>query len=120
MPLYEFECIKCNHNFSDIAQFDEQGVYPNVECPKCNSKEKRKLVSSCCFTFSNPVGTDRWNNGSTGHDYRFKHNIPKVKAERAMAEAMSHMGSDPYGSTIEKDLNLDTGIHSPETRPGLS
>ena len=120
MPVYDFECSLCKNIFEEISSFDETGLYPNIECPKCGSKEKTKLASCSNFNFSNPVGTDRWNSGSTGHDYRFKHHIPKVQAERKMAEVMSHMGADPYGSTVERDLNMGEGIHDPETRPGLT
>ena len=80
------------------------------------------MMSSPNFAFSNPEGTDRWNNTSTGHDYRFKHKIPKVKQERKIAEAVSHMGTDPYGSSdmLKKDIEMDTGIHDAKSRKGLS
>lgn len=122
MPLYEFECKNCKSHFDALASFDQTGKYKDVVCPECGSKKKEKRMSAPNFAFANPEGTDRWNNGSTGHDYRFKHNIPKVKEERAMAEALSHMGTDPYGGAdmLEKDIELDTGIHDPETRVGLS
>lgn len=120
MPTYDFECLNCNLIFEEIAKFDETGMYESVECPKCGSKNKNKLASCANFNFSNPVGTDRWNNGSKGHDYRFKHNIPKVKEERERAEALSHMGADPYKFNNEKDLQLGEGVHDPETRSGLS
>ena len=121
MPIYEFECKNCNKNYEDLCKFDETEKYKDVECPRCESKKKIKLISASRFAFSNPEGTDRWNNTSTGHDYRFKHKIPAVKAEREVAEALSHMGSDPYGSEqVGQDIELDTGIHDPETRPGLS
>lgn len=120
MPTYEFECSECNNRFQELASFDKTGKYPSVKCPACGSKKKEILISAPSFNFSDPVGTDRWNNNSTGHDYRFKHNIPKVKAERARAEALSGMGSAPYDSLVESDLNLGEGIHDPETRPGLS
>lgn len=67
-------------------------------------------MSQCSFNFSNPVGTGRWNSDSTGHDYRFKHNIPNVKKQRKMAEAMSHMGSNPYGKSDDSQ-KFDTGVH---------
>lgn len=54
------------------------------------------ILSACSFSFSNPEGTSRWNNADTGHDYRFKHNLPKVLNERKHAEEASHMGSDVY------------------------
>jgi putative FmdB family regulatory protein len=120
MPIYKFECKKCHESYDELASYDESGKYPSVVCPNCGSTEKDKLATSSNFNFSNPIGTDRWNSGSTGHDYRFKHNIPKVQAERKMAEVMSHMGSNPYGSTVQSDLKMGEGIHDPETRPGLS
>lgn len=44
MPIYEYICLKCNNRFSLL-----QSVYPAekvCECPKCSSREVRKLVSS--------------------------------------------------------------------------
>lgn len=120
MPLYEFKCNECSHKFDDLVPMSKCEECPDTECPECHSKNWTKLVSCANFAFSNPVGTDRWNNSSTGHDYRFKHNIPNVKKEREMAEKLSHMGANPYGDTTEADIQLDTGIHDPETRQGLA
>ena len=115
---YDFECKKCHHVYDALTEYDETGKYKKLKCPDCGSKSKLKLMSAPSFNFSNPEGTKRWNNVSTGHDYRFKHNIPKVKQERAMAEAMSHMGGNPYGSG--DDTEMDVGIHDAELRKGLS
>ena len=120
MPMFEFECKNCNKVYDALTKFDETEKYEGVICPHCESDQKTKLVSCCRFNFSNPVGTDRWNNSSTGHDYRFKYNIPNVQKERERAEQLSHMGANPYGDTSESDFQLDTGIHDPEERPGLS
>lgn len=118
MHTYDFECKKCHHVYEELTEYDESGKYPKVKCPKCNSKKKLKLMSAPTFTFTNPEGTDRWNSAKSGHDYRFKHNIPKVQQERQMAEALSHMGTDPYGGG--DDIEMDTGVHDAETRKGLS
>lgn len=122
MPVYEFECKKCKVVYDALSNFDKTGKYKNVICPECGSKSKKKMMSSPNFAFSNPEGTDRWNNTSTGHDYRFKHKIHKVKQERKIAEAVSHMGTDPYGSAdmLKKDIEMDTGIHDAKSRKGLS
>lgn len=121
MPIYEFECNECHEGFEDLVSISKVDTCPDTECPKCHSKNWTKIISCPSFNFANPEGTDRWNNGSTGHDYRFKHNIPKVKQERAIAEKMSHMGSDPYGKEqVKKDIERDIGIHTPETRTGLT
>ena len=120
MPNYKFECKKCKKEYYDLCAHDATGKYPKVKCPHCKSKSKTQLITTCSFNFSDPVGTDRWNSDSQGHDYRYNYNKPNVQKQRALAEMVSHMGADPYGSTVEQDLNLDTGIHDPETRPGLS
>lgn len=117
MPHYEFSCKKCLKIFDEIVTYDATGKYAKLKCPYCGSKKKDKLISMYSFQFTNPEGSDRWNSEATGHDYRFKHNIPKVKKEREMAEALSHM-PNPYKEI--DDLPLDTGIHDPESRQGLA
>lgn len=95
--LYEFQCKKCKKIYEEFAEYDESGKYPDVICPQCGSKQKVRIMGVPSFNFSNPVGTKRWNSDSYGHDYRYKHNIPSVKAERESAEKHSHMGPNPYG-----------------------
>jgi putative FmdB family regulatory protein len=96
MPTYDFACNDCSEEFTELTPFDSSGAYSGVHCPKCGSSHKTKVFGSFCFSFSNPEGTDRWSSDSHGHDYRFKHNLPKVVAERAAAEMASHMGGSPY------------------------
>lgn len=105
MGRYEFECGKCKFVYDEIVPYDETGKYKGVKCPECKSTKKTKLLSACSFNFSNPVGTDRWNSESLGHDYRFKHNLPNVLEQRKAAEIQSHMGSSPYNQI--DDLNND-------------
>ena len=98
MPFYNFQCKnkKCGQVYEDLASWDETGKYPDVRCPHCNSKRKIQLATACNFQFSNPEGTGRWISDSTGHDYRFKHNLPKVLEERKKAELASKSGANPY------------------------
>lgn len=68
-------------------------------------------MSAISFNFANPVGTDRHTNS---HDYRFKHNLPKVRAERQAAEAVAGF-EQPY-ETIN-DLNNDAAWTSDGASP---
>jgi len=122
MPIFEFECTKCKSIYDALTSFDKTEKYKNVSCPECGSKKKEKRMSSPNFAFAQPQDTDRWNSDRSGHDYRFKHNVPKLKKERKMAETLSHMGSDPYGGgdMLAKDIEMDTGVHDAESRKGLS
>lgn len=103
MPRYEFECKKCRHVYdiwSSMAEKEEN--VKKGKCPECKSKKKTEIMGCPNFMFSNPVGTDRWNSDSSGHDYRFKHNLPNVINQRQKAEEQSHMGS---GSEIYNNIN---------------
>lgn len=106
MPIYEFTCSRCKLNYDTICSYDETGLYKKIKCPNCNSKKKTKLMSTCAFNFSNPIGTDRWNSENNGHDYRFRHNLPQVLDQRRKAEEASHVGATPYNEI--NDLNSDS------------
>ena len=41
MPLYEYKCQKCGHKFERLVFGEEE-----IKCPKCNTKELKKLFSS--------------------------------------------------------------------------
>ena len=95
MPFYGFRC-KCGNEYEVMTSYDKTGKYSKIKCPKCNSKKKEKLLSeSFSFNFSNPVGTDRWNNS---HDYRFHTKLPSAVQERENAKKKSHMGQTPYNN----------------------
>ncbi|NOZ69920.1 MAG: zinc ribbon domain-containing protein [Deferribacteres bacterium] len=47
MPIYEYVCLKCNNKFALL-----QSLYPaenNAECPKCASREVKKVISAFSF-----------------------------------------------------------------------
>jgi putative FmdB family regulatory protein len=107
MPIYNFLCKKCNHEYEDLVPYDESGKYETVQCPECGSGEKDKLLPrSFNFNFAQPEGTDRWNNS---HDYRYKSKAPGIRAEREKAEQASRSGPNPYQNIndLDKDSNYD-------------
>lgn len=100
MPAYFHRCKRCTHEY-DIwspTMQEYEAVCKKAKCEECGSKSKERIFTACNFNFSNPVGTDRWNSDSKGHDYRFKHNAPNLRAQRSAAETASHMGTQPYNA----------------------
>lgn len=63
MPIYEFQCKKCNHRFEYLVL---GGDAPGA-CPACKGKKIEKLMSACGF-FSKGSGgeTLRTTAGSSG------------------------------------------------------
>ncbi len=95
MPIYRFECDKCNEVYEEITSYDESGKYKGVKCPKCKSKKKhRRFDYEVAVTFADPRDTSKFDNFS----YRAGWNMNKAKGERRAAESKSHMGTNPYSS----------------------
>jgi len=44
MPIYEYHCDKCSHDFESIVFGKEKPA-----CPVCSSKKVNKLISACGF-----------------------------------------------------------------------
>lgn len=111
MATYNFECKKCKITYEEMTPFDKTGKYPDVICPECGSKSKIKVMTSCNYAFANPEGTDRFTSESGGHDYRFRHKLPKVIKERQAAEEAAS-GKQPYNQI--NDLNKDSAWGPPK------
>lgn len=45
MPIYEFKCGKCSHEFERLVFRSDE----SVECPQCSCKEVSRLMSTCAF-----------------------------------------------------------------------
>ena len=61
MPLYEFVCKKCKHEFDEVCSYDDIG---KVKCSKCKGKAEKKLsVPAIAFKGSGFYKTDS-NSGS--------------------------------------------------------
>lgn len=46
MPIYEYRCASCEHQFEEIQQISD----PDPErCPECDGAEVRRLVSQSNF-----------------------------------------------------------------------
>lgn len=48
MPLYEYRCDACGHQFEVIQKFSDK---PVAECPKCSGGPVVKLLSSPAIQF---------------------------------------------------------------------
>ena len=46
MPIYEYKCLKCEHQFEVIQRFSDN---PVEICPKCKKNEVKKLISAPTF-----------------------------------------------------------------------
>lgn len=116
MPTYGLKCDKCEFEYDIFCSMSKKDEETEVaKCPECGSKKKTSMIGACNFHFSNPVGTDRWTNGSTGHDYRHNFNMDRpggVRDQRKTAEQQSHVGPSPYNPIDD----ISSGEHFGEVK----
>ena len=46
MPLYEYHCVECMSNFSELRNNSEMDL--EIDCPECGSSKTKRFFS--CFT----------------------------------------------------------------------
>lgn len=46
MPIYEYQCKACGHQFEEIQSFSED---PLTDCPECHKPKLSKLLSAPAF-----------------------------------------------------------------------
>ena len=49
MPIYEYKCSNCGHQFEKIQKFSDE---PLKKCPNCDKNALNKLISSPSFRLS--------------------------------------------------------------------
>lgn len=99
MPLYEYRCESCDHQFEVIQKFSD----PHVSvCPKCGGGPVVKLISSPAFTFK---GT-----GFYITDY--------ARKDQAKKDAAS--GGSSSSEKAEKSDSSDKAGKSTESKPAAT
>jgi putative FmdB family regulatory protein len=46
MPIYEYQCVKCQHHLEALQKFSDK---PLRECPECGKHSLKRLVSAPMF-----------------------------------------------------------------------
>ncbi len=85
MPIYEYGCQKCGHQFDIMQKFSDA---PLAECPKCFG-ELRKLISNTSFVLK-------------GSGWYISDYAPGDRKKAAEAEARSASDSDSAVKTETK------------------
>lgn len=85
MPIYEYGCLQCGHQFDIMQKFSDA---PLSECPKC-AGELKKLISSTSFVLK-------------GSGWYISDYAPGDRKKAAEAETKASSGSEPAAKTETK------------------
>jgi putative FmdB family regulatory protein len=90
MPVYEYQCKACDHEFEREQRISEK---PVKKCPKCGSMQARRLISRTSFVLK----------GSGWYNDLYASSKPKADAEKstdtsdAKAETKAETKAEPAG-----------------------
>jgi putative FmdB family regulatory protein len=64
MPIYEYRCNECGDLFEKMVKFSDADILP--ACPKCESKDTRKMLSTVASFGNSSSGTSSSSNSGCG------------------------------------------------------
>ena len=91
MPIYDYKCSNCEHQFELIQKFSDQ---PAEICPQCSQKSIQKLVSAPSFRLK----------GGGWYETDFK-----TGAKKNIVDAKDDKASKPKEPKKTKDTSPSSG-----------
>jgi putative FmdB family regulatory protein len=79
MPIYEYQCTSCHHQFDLIQKISDE---PVKECPDCHKDTAIKLISAAGFQLKG--------SGWYVTDFKNKNNAPATKKNETTATTETH------------------------------
>jgi len=112
MPLYEYRCESCEHQFEVIQKFSD----PHVSvCPTCGGGPVVKLISSPAFTFK---GTGFYITDYARKDQGKGEQDKAEKADKADKSDKSDKSTDSKPSSESKPASTsDSTTPAPKSTP---
>lgn len=101
MPIYEYECANCEHQFELLQKVSEQ---PATECPQCDKPQVKRLVSATSFRLK----------GSGWYETDFKDKPKKKETQLDNKASKDKSNSSP---SPDKSKSSDSSNSSTSTKP---
>jgi putative FmdB family regulatory protein len=111
MPVYEYECGACGHQFEEWQKITDQ---PIRTCPKCKEKKVQKLISQTAFHlkgggwYSDLYSSKKGKSEGGGGDGGGGEPKPKETATKEAAPAAKEKPAAKEPATKKKDGGTKT------------
>jgi len=105
MPIYEYRCPDCGHQFDVIQKFSDD---PITECPSCEASDVKKLLSAPAFHLKG--------GGWYKDHYGLKSDSPSSASSSSSDSASS--SSDSASSSSDSASSSSDSASSPSTASG--
>ena len=58
MPMYDFKCNECEHEFEHSCKIAERAIVEQADCPKCDTPNLKQQLTKVNFA-TDPLGHTR-------------------------------------------------------------
>jgi putative FmdB family regulatory protein len=107
MPIYEYACGKCEHEFEVEQRITDD---PIKVCPQCRSRRVKRLISQTSFVLKGGGWYSDLYASGTGKAKE----KPEGKAEAARSSSQTASEKDKKSSAKDKASNKGKGKASPK------
>ena len=96
MPIYEYRCEECGHQFDKLQKISDE---PLKDCPQCKAPALKKLISAAGFQLKG----DGWYVTDFKDKKGAKPEAKSGNSEKSNAESKSESASKSTASGSKKD-----------------
>lgn len=100
MPIYEYECLKCNKIFEELQSFSDKDV---TKCPHCKKAKVKKLISLSSFQLKG----DGWYSTDYARKPKVSHTSPPSEGQDATKQTIGSNTEKKNGKSVADSISKD-------------
>lgn len=104
MPIYEYECSDCSHQFETMRKISEG---PLTECPACGKDSLQKLISKVAFRLK----------GTGWYETDFKDKPAAAKTETSDKSGTDSTPAKKDKDAVSSDANPAASTNKESSKP---
>jgi len=114
MPIYEYQCDRCEHKLQILQKISEE---PLKECPECNETALKKLISAASFRLK---GGGWYETDFKTGDKKQLAESDSVSTDKVADDSLEPKAKNKPDADSTKSKNVETSSSKSEKKPSPS
>ena len=100
MPIYEYECLKCNKIFEELQSFSDKDI---TKCPHCKKSKVKKIISLSSFQLKG----DGWYSTDYAKKPKVTHTSAPTEGQDATKQGIESASKKETGKQVAESISKD-------------
>ena len=114
MPIYEYQCDRCEHKLQILQKISEE---PLKDCPECNKTALKKLISAASFRLK---GGGWYETDFKTGDKKQLAESDSVSTDKVADDKLESKAKNKPDADATKSKNVETSSSKSEKKPSPS